>query len=711
MAINSIKIIQHNVLQWNNRRISLANTYRTLDLDIILINSHCLPDENNMKIFGYHLHKKNTLNSQSDGTAIAVRRNITYKLIDDFISDLLAIEITTSTGKIMIATLYQPPARNFLPIPDFTKLFRRNCPVYMLADLNANHPTLGYTHTNTKGRQINTLVQNRLIQHIGPDFPTFYTHRRGTTPDIVLTNYRTYHNTNFEPGPLTTSDHIPIIFTISTTPILIPVHPRPNYRKADWEKFEATVTDSIANNNLDNATLEDIDSAVENWHESINRATLEAIPKTFYKRLPSPIHSNTTKLLMTTFSELQTYSRINGWNMQTYRYYNNLKSVLQEALIAENNMYWSNLLQKVANTYKDSTTFWKKIKQITSNSNDEPHYLKDRHNRKIYTNEEKEEVHREYWEDIFREDREERDEDTEVVYDHMQNNLHRCIPYNTADITRLGTGTIDTTIAKEDVKYIIKALKTTSPGESGINKTILAHLPDAAIQRLTNIYNSTLSAGYFPDKWKHAIIRLIPKAGQLSYEPQQYRPISLLEVPGKILERIINTRLKSHLEFHNMYNEYQLGFRSGRGTIHALALITEKIAQCKADKGQCQVIMRDVSKAFDQVWHLGLKYKIQQLRLPMSTEKFLSDFLSDRTASIKINNYTGRPFTLNSGVPQGSVISPTLYTIYTNDIELPNRHLNIMYADDITQIIGYSGKSKNMINRQTQRAITTINNF
>lgn len=231
MALNNIKIIQHNVLQWTNRRISLSNTYRTLDPDVILINSHCLTDEKYMKIAGYHLHKKNSLNNKSDGTAIAIKRNTEYKLIDDFISDLLAIEITTSTGKIIIATLYQPPTRNYIPIPDFIKLFRRYCPVYMIADLNANHPTLGYNHTNIKGRQINTLIQNRLIQHIGPEFPTFYTQRRGTTPDIILTNHRTYHNTYITPGPLTTSDHVPVILTISITLILIPVTPRPNYRR------------------------------------------------------------------------------------------------------------------------------------------------------------------------------------------------------------------------------------------------------------------------------------------------------------------------------------------------------------------------------------------------------------------------------------------------------------------------------------------------
>ena len=75
----------------------------------------------------------------------------------------------------------------------------------------------------------------------------------------------------------------------------------------------------------------------------------------------------------------------------------------------------------------------------------------------------------------------------------------------------------------------------------------MIHVPNNAITRLTNIYNNTLSAGYFSDRWKHAIIRLIPKDGKTQYVPQNFRPISLLEVPGKILERVINTRLKQHL--------------------------------------------------------------------------------------------------------------------------------------------------------------------
>ncbi len=96
----------------------------------------------------------------------------------------------------------------------------------------------------------------------------------------------------------------------------------------------------------------------------------------------------------------------------------------------------------------------------------------------------------------------------------------------------------------------------------------------------------------------------------------------------------------------------------------ALALITEQMAQYKADRGQCQIMLRDISKAFVKVWHNGLKYKILHLQLPSTTERLLCDFLNDRKARVRMNYYTDPNINLECGVPQGSVLSPTLFTIY-----------------------------------------------
>lgn len=321
----------------------------------------------------------------------------------------------------------------------------------MIADLNANHPQLGYQHSNTKGRQINTMIQNRTIQHIGPEFPTFYTQGRGTTPDIILTNYRTHHNTHIRPGPITTSDHIPIIFKISSSPMLIPVSPRPNFNKADWAKFQTYVRNNLQRNNLNNEIIETIDAAVENWHQTIQDAIKQSIPLTHYKPLPTPKHSDTTKILITLFTELQTYTKQHGWDIEHYRYYKNLQSVLQESLINENNENWLKLIQDLSNSYYNPTIFWDKIKRITGNTVEDPHYFKDVNNTKIYANEGKEELHREHWEEVFNAEFEE-DNTTEHVFEHLRNNIHRTIPYNSSDLSRLDSNVIDSTITEEEVK-------------------------------------------------------------------------------------------------------------------------------------------------------------------------------------------------------------------------------------------------------------------
>lgn len=201
-------------------------------LQIVTANRKQIP-----KIYGFKVHCKNFSGRPQDGTAIAVKHSLPHKIYDDFISDLLAIEIDTNTGPIILSTIYQPPTRQYIPTPDFIKLFRQNTPVYMIADLNANHPTLGYRSTNIKGKTIHHLIRQRTINHIGPNFPTYYSHNSATTPDIILTNFRTYHNFHVTQGPLTNSDNIPVILTVSASPIQTPIPPRPSFTQANWEGF------------------------------------------------------------------------------------------------------------------------------------------------------------------------------------------------------------------------------------------------------------------------------------------------------------------------------------------------------------------------------------------------------------------------------------------------------------------------------------------
>ena len=114
--------------------------------------------------------------------------------------------------------------------------------------------------------------------------------------------------------------------------------------------------------------------------------------------------------------------------------------------------------------------------------------------------------------------------------------------------------------------------------------------------------------GYFPTSFKHAKVKLIPKPNKPTTDPINYRPISLLKVPSKIFEKIINSRLRKYLEHNNCLPHSQHGFRKHRSTDTALAVTTEAIAKAASKKKQCCLVLKGVSKAFDKVWHNGLKF-------------------------------------------------------------------------------------------------------
>ena len=146
----------------------------------------------------------------------------------------------------------------------------------------------------------------------------------------------------------------------------------------------------------------------------------------------------------------------------------------------------------------------------------------------MYSNIEKEELHREHWAKIFNDEKEEGG-NNEYIFPYLNNNLQRITPFENTNMARLDTGCIDSKMTIDKVKQIIKKIKKSCPGESGINTIILKELPNEGLLRLTNIFNNTLSAGYFPNIWKKAIVRLTPKSGKTPHKVENYRPISLLE--------------------------------------------------------------------------------------------------------------------------------------------------------------------------------------
>jgi len=201
------------------------------------------------------------------------------------------------------------------------------------------------------------------------------------------------------------------------------------------------------------------------------------------------------------------------------------------------------------------------------------------------------------------------------------------------------------------------------------------------------LFNAITKIGYFPQKWKKSIIIMIPKPEKDKTQPS-YRPISLLTCLSKLFEKGLLLRISPHLKTHNTLPSYQFDFPAKHGAIEQVNRITTEIRTAFEHREYCTALFLDVAQAFDRVWLDGLMFKINKL-LPQNIHKLLKSYLDKRVFAVRCSSSTSSDFTIEAGVPQGSVLGPILYTLYTADIPT-NYQLTIFTFADDTAIISRS---------------------
>ena len=234
----------------------------------------------------------------------------------------------------------------------------------------------------------------------------------------------------------------------------------------------------------------------------------------------------------------------------------------------------------------------------------------------------------------------------------------------------------------EVLKYL-KAIDTCKASSvTNLATKVLKPALLALIDQLTFIYNLCLTLNVFPNDWKVASIVPLPKDGDMS-KCTNYRPISLLPLPGKILEHIIHDRLITFCDTNNILNANQGGFRKGHSTSATVALFTNNLYKAINNQNISITTFIDFSKAFDTVNHEISLHKLDKIGVKGNTKKLIQNYLKDRKQRTNVNGIDSDLSTVTCGVPQGSVVGPLLFLIYINDlcntIEFCSTYL---YADD-----------------------------
>jgi len=244
------------------------------------------------------------------------------------------------------------------------------------------------------------------------------------------------------------------------------------------------------------------------------------------------------------------------------------------------------------------------------------------------------------------------------------------------------------TIPLVSSNFVLKELKTMKTdkaiGLDGLNAKVLKLASPAIIGSLTHICNLSILTGTFPSKWKEARIVPIYKGGPKD-KCANYRPISILPILSKILEKHVFVCMYQYLVEHNLLLNTQYGFRKDHSCQTALIELTEKIYRAIHEGKVFGAAQLDLSKAFDLVNHNLMIEKLKLYQCGDDAIKWVQSYLSGRTQCVKIRQFQSDFQPVTTGVPQGSILGPLLFIVYLNDLSICTDISNeLLYADDTT---------------------------
>lgn len=242
-------------------------------------------------------------------------------------------------------------------------------------------------------------------------------------------------------------------------------------------------------------------------------------------------------------------------------------------------------------------------------------------------------------------------------------------------------------IELHEIIAVVKMLHARkAPGIDRFSVKLFKDNIDILAPHLRHIFNHSLETGIYPHQLKTAKLVPIFKEGD-KLKPSSYRPISVLSVINTIFEKILSSHIRKYISKYNIIGPSQHGFTPKRSTSIAVLVLSQILNTALHNNNIAVVVYLDIKKAFDTVNHAKLLSKLYNYGFRGRIHELLTSYLSDRRQRVTIRNFISDPQTVLTGVPQGSVLGPILFSLYINDFPSILEHSQaLMYADDTALI-------------------------
>ena len=669
-------MITYKIAVWNANGLSshmleVKQFMKDHDIDIMLISETHFTVKSFVNINGYAIHSTmHPAGTARGGSAVIVKKSLNHEVLTEYKTDFIqatTILVKDNLGPITVTAIYCPP-KHSIKRHQYEHFFNSLGPRFIVGgDFNAKHPLWGSRTTNPKGRQLFQCLQCNNLKHISTGQPTYWPSDINKYPDVIdffVTKSFSTQSISAQSSLELSSDHSPIVITINSPLRVIESAAKLHTQKTNWVQFKSFVEHYLPLQ-IPLKTCDDIEEAVEILNTVLQNAGWSSTPDFKPKNLTHRTDENIQ-------SKIQEKRRLRKQWQETRHpvtksRLNKATKMLRQALQEQERESMRRFLTKLSPSNTSNYSLWKYSKSVLKPTERIPP-IKTNNGNWAKTNTEKVQLFADHFSNVFNPFPSQNTDHDNEVHSFVESAGQLELPIKKFSISEL--------------KCIIKKLNVKkAPGYDLITGKILKELPTHALKYIIYLFNAILRLSYFPKQWKVAEIQIVPKPGKPLEHLHSYRPISLLPILSKMFEKLFLTRLIPIINERNLIPDHQFGFRVQHSTIEQVHRVYNQLRGAIENKELCATAFLDITQAFDKVWHEGLLYKLKKI-LPYTFYEFFRTYLSERSFRIKLHDSTSDLYKINAGVPQGSVLGPVLYTLYTADLPLTNKTCIATYADD-----------------------------